>query len=91
MNNPKLDEIISIINGIDYAKDYDRAFTYIEFVKCFGYENNVEVFIKEYKEYLIRWAKCKKESITQTNEEFVNSKLVDILKSITLDYSSYEE
>lgn len=91
MNNPKLNEIISIINGIDYAKDYDRVFTYIEFVKCFGYENNVEVFIREYKEYLIRWANYKKESITQTNEEFVNSKLVDILKSITLDYSSYEE
>lgn len=89
--NPHLDEIFSIINGHAFAKDKDRVFTYIEFVKMFGYENNPNVFIGYYKEYVIRWAAIKHEEITVTDDEFVFSKLIEILKSITLDYSSYEE
>lgn len=89
--NPKLDEIFSIINGNTYAQDKDRVFTYIEFVKMFGYDNDPNIFITYYKEYVTRWAQIKHEEINITDEEFVFSKLVEILKSITLDYSSYEE
>ena len=43
--NPVLADIKSIINGHDFAKDRDRVFTYIEFVKMFGYENDTNTFI----------------------------------------------
>lgn len=89
--NPSLDEIVSIINGYTDAADNQRVFTYIEFVKLFGYENDVNVFITFYKDYVTRWANAKKASINVSDDEFVFSKMVDILKSITLDYSSYEE
>ena len=89
--NPELDAIESIINGFSYAKDKDRVFTYIEFVKMFGYENNPNLFISVYKDYVTRWATIKKHSIQISDTDFVFAKLVEILKSITLDYSSYEE
>ena len=87
----KLDDIVSIINGYINAKDVDRVFTYIEFVKMFGYENDVNTFITDYKDYVTRWARVKKSSIEVSDADFVMSKMVDILKSITLDYASYEE
>lgn len=89
--NPTLDEIQSIINGNSLAKDKDRVFTYIEFVKMFGYDNDPNIFINYYKEYVTRWSEVKHANISVTDEQFVFSKLVEILKSITLDYSSYEE
>jgi hypothetical protein len=89
--NPTLDEIHSIINGDTKAQDKDRVFTYIEFVKMFGYDNNSNIFINYYKEYVTKWAAVKKSEIELDDKEFVFSKLVEILKSITLDYSSYEE
>lgn len=86
-----LDKIESIINGYDFAKDKERVFTYIEFVKMFGYENNTDNFITIYKEYVTRWANTKNEEIILSDEDFVMGKMIEILKSITLDYSSYEE
>ena len=89
--NPVLSDIKSIINGYSNANDKDRVFTYIEFVKMFGYNNDTNVFISAYKDYVSQWSIIKKESITLSDQEFVMSKMVEILKSITLDYSSYEE
>lgn len=89
--NPVLADIKSIINGHDFAKDKDRVFTYIEFVKMFGFENDPNIFITHYKEYVTRWAALKKEDIKISDADFIMSKMVDILKSITLDYSTYEE
>lgn len=86
-----LEEIESIINGYNFAKDKDRVFTYIEFVKMFGFEHNSDTFITHYKDYVTQWANVKNEEITLSDEEFVLTKLIEILKSITLDYSSYEE
>jgi hypothetical protein len=86
-----LEKIDSIINGFDFAKDKDKVFTYIEFVKMFGFEHNSETFITSYKDYVTQWAAIKKEEITLSDEEFVLTKMIEILKSITLDYSSYEE
>ena len=89
--NPVLEDVKSIINGYDFAKDKDRVFTYIEFVKMFGFENDPNTFITHYKEYVTRWAALKKEDIKISDADFIMSKMVDILKSITLDYSTYEE
>ena len=89
--NPTLEDIESIINGYDFAKDKNRVFTYIEFVKMFGFNNDVNVFINQYKTYVYKWANIKKEHITISDDDFVIGKMVEILKSITLDYSSYEE
>lgn len=87
----ELEKIESIINGYDFAKDKDRVFTYIEFVKMFGFEHNSDTFITFYKEYVTKWANVKNEEIILSDEEFVLTKMIEILKSITLDYSSYEE
>ena len=89
--NPTLEDIESIINGYDFAKDKNRVFTYIEFVKMFGFNNDVNVFINQYKTYVYKWANIKKEYITVSDDDFVIGKMVETLKSITLDYSSYEE
>lgn len=89
--NPVLADIKSIINGYSNAKDKDRVFTYIEFVKMFGYDNDTNIFISAYKDYVTQWSIVKKDSITLSDEDFVMSKMVEVLKSITLDYSSYEE
>ena len=89
--NPELSDIKSIINGWTNAKDSERVFTYIEFTKMFGYDNAVQTFITSYKDYVTQWAKIKKQSITLNDDDFILSKMVDILKAITLDYSSYEE
>ena len=89
--SPKLDEIFSIINGNAFAQDKDRVFTYIEFVKMFGYDNDPNIFITHYKDYVTKWAQVKQEEISINDQDFVFAKLVEILKSITLDYSSYEE
>jgi len=89
--NPVLADINSIINGYSNAKDKDRVFTYIEFVKMFGYDNDTNIFISAYKDYVNQWSIVKKDSITLSDEDFVMSKMIEVLKSITLDYSSYEE
>ena len=89
--NPVLEDITSIINGFSNAKDKERVFTYIEFVKMFGYDNDTNIFISAYKDYVTQWAIVKKDSITLSDNDFVMSKMVEVLKSITLDYSSYEE
>lgn len=89
--NPLLSEIYSIINGYSNAKDTERVFTFIEFVKQFGYDNDTDVFISAYKDYVTQWSIVKKESLEVSTEDFVTTRLIDVLKSITLDYSSYEE
>lgn len=89
--NPLLNEIYSIINGYANAKDNERVFTFIEFVKQFGYDNDTDIFINAYKDYVIQWSIVKKDSINISTEDFVITRLIDVLKSITLDYSSYEE
>lgn len=87
-----LDKINSVINGNKSALDKDKAFTFIEFIKCFGFENNPDSFLILYKEYLNKWAEVKSvEEISKTKEEYVREKMIDTLKSITLNYSSYEE
>ena len=87
-----LEEINSIINGSANALDKDKAFTFIEFIKWCGFENNPNSFLVEYKEYLNKWADVKTvEDLNKTKEEFVRDKIIDTLKSITLNYSSYEE
>lgn len=86
-----LDRIDSVINGRFTAPDGDRAFTFIEFIKQFGGENTQESFVGLYKDYLTRWSSIKTNDIEMTEKEYVRQKMVDILKSITLTYSSYEE
>ena len=90
MLNPLLSEIDSIINGNSYASDNERVFTFIEFVKQFGYDNDPNIFVTAYKDYVTKWGEVKKNSI-EISDDFVFTKLVDVLKSITLDYSTYEE
>ena len=68
--------IDAVITGLSFVLSY-----YIKFY----------IFINYYKEYVTRWAEIKHQEISVSDEEFVFSKLVEILKSITLDYSSYEE
>lgn len=86
-----LDSIASVINNSPYAVDKDRALTFIEFIKQFGFGNSQETFLTTYKEYLTQWANKKNDDTILSDEEFVRQKMIEILKSITLTYSSYEE
>ena len=91
MSLKSLSEICSFINDSSLAKDNERVFTYIEFVKEFGYDNSPDTFLSFYKEYLSTWNNKKKNELKKDNDDFVSEKMMEILKSITLDYSSYEE
>ena len=91
MSNKSLSELKSYINDASGAKDNERVFTFIEFVKDFGYDNSSEVFLEYYREYLTLWNNKKKGDIKKSDDDFVLEKMTNILKSITLDYSSYEE
>jgi hypothetical protein len=86
-----LDKLHSLINGYTDAKDNDRVFTFIEFIKEFGFDNSSDVVLTIYKSYLTKWANIKKRSDFNDDKEYVKEALTDTLKSITLTYSSYEE
>lgn len=88
---PQLDEIRSIINDYQHTPDENRVLTFIEFIKQYGFDNSPETFLSTYKEYVTRWALKKNQDIKMDDSEFVRQKMVDILKSITMTYSSYEE
>ena len=88
---PSLQNLHSIINGKADAKDSERSFTFIEFIKEFGYDNTTSSFLNDYKDYLSLWAQKKSASSQMTDVEFVRESLIDTLKSIVLTYSSYEE
>lgn len=86
-----LKNICSIINNKHEAKDFERAFTFIEFIKEFGYDNSTSSFINEYKTYLSLWSNKKDAEKNKSDAEFIRENLIDTLKSIVLTYSSYEE
>lgn len=89
--NKQLKYLYSIINNKPDAKDKDRAFTFIEFIKEFNYDNSTSSFLNHYKLYLSEWATVKNSSNELSDKEFVRDSLIDTLKSIVLNYSSYEE
>ncbi len=86
-----LKNIYSIINDKHDAKDFERAFTFIEFIKEFGYDNTTYSFVNDYKTYLSLWANKKESEKGKNDVEFIRENLIDTLKSIVLTYSSYEE
>ena len=86
-----LNDLYSIINAYDDAKDRSRVFTFIEFIKEFGFDNSSDILLTLYREYLIKWANIKKRNDFLDDREFVKEALIDTLKTITLSYSSYEE
>ena len=86
-----LKNLYSIINGKSDAKDKDRSFTFIEFIKEFGYDNSSSSFLVDYKSYLSAWANTIQNSKVISDKEFIKRSLTDTLKSIVLTYSSYEE
>lgn len=86
-----LDNLYSLINGYNDAKDSDRVFTFIEFIKEFGFENSSDTILGLYKKYLTDWANVKKRNDFVDDRAYVKEALTDTLKSITLTYSSYEE
>lgn len=89
--NDSLDTLYSLINGYNDAKDNDRVFTFIEFIKEFGFENSSDIILGLYKKYLTEWANIKKRNDFIDDKEYVKEALTDTLKSIALTYSSYEE
>ncbi|MBQ7820525.1 MAG: hypothetical protein IJ341_12625 [Bacteroidales bacterium] len=86
-----LENLYSAINNRLDAKDNKRAFTFIEFIKEFGYDNSPSSFLNEYKTYLSLWNNKKGQASTLSDKEFIQASLIDTLKSIILTYSSYEE
>ena len=86
-----LKTIHSIINSYTNAPDADRAFTFIEFIKEFGYDNTPTTFLGIYKEYLSEWSKISDKNIILSDKELIRKNMIETLKSIILNYSSYEE
>lgn len=89
--NASLTNLYSLINGYTDAKDTERVFTFIEFIKEFGFDNSSDLILTLYREYLILWSNTKKRNDFIDDKDYVKEALTDTLKSITLSYSSYEE
>lgn len=87
----QLKSLYSIINNKSDAKDYNQVFTFIEFIKEFGYSNSTSSFLNEYKEYLTLWNNKKGSLSSASDTDFIKESLIDTLKSIVITYSSYEE
>ena len=87
----QLKNLHSIINNSLNAKDNDRAFSFIEFIKEFGYDNSPGLFLGDYKEYLTQWNNKKNSASLASDKQFVKNSLINTLKSIVITYSSYEE
>ena len=87
----QLKNLHSIINNSLNAKDYNRAFSFIEFIKEFGYDNSPGLFLSDYKEYLTQWNNIKNSASLTSDKEFIKNSLINTLKSIIITYSSYEE
>lgn len=85
-----LEKLTSVINDSANALDKKKAFTFIEFVKISGIENSDSAIVSVYKDYLTLWSE-KQNFSKKDKTNFVKEKLVEILKTITLSYSSYEE
>lgn len=86
-----LKTIYSVINSYKDAPDAARAFTFIEFIKEFGYDNAPSTFLGVYKEYLSEWAKISDKDNILSDKKIVKQNMIETLKSIVLNYSSYEE
>jgi hypothetical protein len=86
-----LTNLYSLINGYEDAKDRNRVFTFIEFIKEFGYDNSSDILLTLYRDYLTSWSTIKKRNDFLDDKEYIKVALTDTLKSITLSYSSYEE
>lgn len=86
-----LKNLYSIINNKLDAKDNERSFTFIEFIKEFGFENSPYSFLNYYKNYLTEWSKTKELYFNSSDNDIVKESLINTLKSIILTYSSYEE
>lgn len=89
--NVSLTNLYSLINGYTDAKDKERVFTFIEFIKEFGFENSSDTILSLYREYLILWSNTKKRNDFVDDADYVKEALTDTLKTIVLSYSSYEE
>lgn len=89
----ELSQIISIINKSVNAKDTSRVFTFIEFIKEYGYDNDANTFLNLYNEYVIEWNKVKKEfeNSIKSDKDIIRESLIETLKTIVISYSSYEE
>lgn len=86
-----LGNLYSIINDKLDAKDVQRVFTFIEFIKEFGYDNTTSSFLNDYKTYLSLWSQKQNNKLGIDDKEWIRNSLIDTLKSIVFTYSSYEE
>lgn len=86
-----LNDIQSVVNDYPNAQDSTRAFTFIEFIKAWGFNNDSNTFITLYRDYLTAWADKNSNKIELTQSDFVRERMSNILRNITLTYCSYEE
>lgn len=66
--------------------DRERPLTFVEFSRLLP-EGDFIVF----QQYLAKWNETRVDMAAVDTEEFVHGQLLELMKSITLNYSSYEE
>lgn len=81
-----LKDLQSIVNGNADAGDSQRVYTFVEFTKLLP-----ESDFLLYEDYLKVWNKTRVEGVAEDEKAFVHGRLLELLKTITLSYSSYEE
>ena len=79
-----LKHIYSIINNKRDAKDNERAFTFIEFIKEFGYDNSTSSFINDYKTYLLEYGFTMKSDLDDKDIVFeMDEKRIEISQVVS--------
>ena len=81
----------SIVNGDQNPKDYDSPYSFLAFIQYRNYFNrDVNEELKSYQHYINVWATKKK--MKKSDERiFVRDAYINLLREITLNFSTEEE
>lgn len=90
-----VDNLNSIINTDSLARevtDNIRPYTYVEYITKADLLNSSDNYLKLYKEYLYQWAKAhNNDGSLASTKKFVYQKITELLKTIAISYTTYEE
>lgn len=73
------------------ATDNNKPFSYIEWLENGAYNSAIEAdLFKQYRDYQTGWYKLKQETVTD-EKQVISQSYINLLKEITLNYTSLEE
>jgi len=81
----------SIVNDVDNPKDYEAPYSFLSFIQYESYQSfELDKNFKNYQNYIFKWSS--KKNIKKSKEkEIIRDAYVNLLREITLNFSTEEE